>query len=68
MDVKSLIGVPTAWADAKRGLHALFVIIVVWAEIAVMYTMHSARHVYPTCAFRLLFPPGGPDPDGSLGR
>ena len=27
------------------------------AEEAAKFTMHSCRHVYPTCAFQLLFPP-----------
>ena len=45
------------WADASRALHALLVIGGLRADDAMLYTMHSCRHVYPTSAFQLLFPP-----------
>ena len=57
VDLREFTGYPAAWADANRALHALLVIAGVEAEEAVKYSMHSARHVYPTCAFQLLFPP-----------
>ena len=57
MDFKEFTGFPAAWADANRALHALLVLAGVVAEEAIIFSMHSARHVYPTCAFQLLFPP-----------
>ena len=57
VDLKEFTNHPADWADANRALHALLVVAGVVAEEAVSYSMHSARHVYPTCAFQLLFPP-----------
>ena len=57
VDLPEFSGYPAAWADANRALHALLVVAGGEAEQAVEHSMHSARHVYPTCAFQLLFPP-----------
>ena len=57
VDFKEFTNHPADWADANRALHALAVIAGCVAETAVSFSMHSARHVYPTCAFQLLFPP-----------
>ena len=64
MDFKDFTGHPAMWADANRALHALLVLTGMVADDAVKYTMHSARHVYPTCAFQLLFPPAAVTPMG----
>ena len=57
VDLREFTGYPAAWADANRAPHALLVVAGVEAEQAVKYSMHTARHVYPTFAFQLLFPP-----------
>ena len=48
---------PAGWADANRALHALLVVAGMHIDDVVKYTMHSLRHVYPTCGFQLMFPP-----------
>ena len=48
---------PAGWADANRCLHALLVITGMPVDEVVRYSMHSLRHVYPTCGFQLMFPP-----------
>jgi hypothetical protein len=57
VDLQGFTDQPATWADANRCLHALLVLVGMEAEQAVRFTMHSCRHVYPTCAFQLLFPP-----------
>ena len=57
VDLQGFTSHPAGWADANRCLHALLVTSGMKAEEAAKYTMHSCRHVYPTCAFQLLFPP-----------
>ena len=56
-DFKDFTNHPAMWADANRALHSLLVMTGMDADTAVLFTLHSARHVYPTCAFQLLFPP-----------
>ena len=48
---------PAGWADANMALHALLVVAGVPIDQVIQYTMHSFRHVYPTCGFQLMFPP-----------
>ena len=56
-NLQSFTKFPAVWADANRCLHAILVLTGMRAEEAARYTMHSCRHVYPTCAYQLLFPP-----------
>ena len=67
VDLTSFTSYPAGWADANRCLHALLVISGMKAEEAAKFTMHSCRHVYPTCAFQLLCPPPRCDLNGPLG-
>ena len=56
LDLKSFTRYPADWSDANRCLHALLVVAGMRVEEATRYSMHSCRHVYPTCAYQLLFP------------
>ena len=57
VDFKGFTRYPAGWSDANRALHALLVMSGMEVEEVVRYSMHFCRHVYPTCAFQLLFPP-----------
>ena len=47
---------PAGLADASRCLHSILVLTGMSVEDTTRYSMHSCRHVYPTCAYQLLFP------------
>ena len=60
-DLKGFTKYPADWADASRCLHALLFVSRMPVEEAVNCSVHSCRHVYPTCAFQLFFfPPADP--------
>ena len=52
VDLRSFTRHPAGWADANRALHALLVVAGVPVDQVIQYTMHSLRHVYPTCGFQ----------------
>ena len=56
-DFQSFTDHPATRADANQALDALLVLGGLGPEMATVYTMHSCRHVYPTLAFQLMFPP-----------
>ena len=55
-DLKGFTLHPAGWADANRCLHSILVLAGMRFEDATRYSMHSCKHVYPTCAYQLLFP------------
>ena len=52
-DLRTFTNRPADWADMNRVLHAALVILGMQAPQACAFTMHSFRHVMPTCAFQL---------------